>query len=127
MSQLPAVLIVDDDDIFLKITESMMKMLGYPVMTASDGIEAIEIFKKHTDEIGCVVLDIHMPRMNGIVTLQNLREIRENVQVLIASGYLGETNLAQLTSLQPAGYLKKPVSFDAFSEVLKKCLGDECR
>ncbi len=125
MSQITTVLIVDDDDVFLKITESMVKMLGYPVMTAGDGVEAIEIFKKHAYEIGCVVLDIHMPRMNGIETLQNLREIRENVQVLIASGYLIETNLAQLTPLQPAGYLKKPVSFDTFSEILKKCLEDE--
>jgi CheY-like chemotaxis protein len=124
MSQLPVVLIVDDDDIVLSVVESMVQMLGFPVMTACDGIEAIAIFREHADDIGCVVLDIQMPRMNGIMTFQQLREIRENIQVIIASGYLGEANLDQLGPLQPAGYLQKPVFFQAFSELLKKCLQD---
>jgi len=124
MSQLPAVLIVDDDDVFLSVVESMVRMLGFPVLTACDGIEAITIFQEHANNIGCVVLDIQMPRMNGIMTFQHLREMRENIQVIIASGYLDDANLAQLGPLQPAGYLQKPVFFQAFSELLKKCLRD---
>jgi CheY-like chemotaxis protein len=124
MSQLPAVLIVDDDDVFLTVVESMVQMLGFPVMTACDGIEAITIFQEHKNDIGCVVLDIQMPRMNGIMTFQHLREMRENIKVIIASGYLDDANLDQLGPLQPAGYLQKPVFFQAFSELLKKCLQD---
>jgi CheY-like chemotaxis protein len=124
MSQLPAVLIADDDDVFLTVIESMVQMLGYPVLTAHDGIEAITVFKKHAKDIGCVMLDIQMPRMNGVVTLRHLREMGENVPVIIASGYLDDTNLKQLEALNPAGYLQKPVFFQALSGLLTKCLAN---
>jgi CheY-like chemotaxis protein len=122
MAKFPTILIVDDDDVFLTVVESMIQMLGLPVMKARDGIEAITIFKEHANDIGCVVLDIHMPRMNGIETFRNLKEIRENVQVVIVSGYLDEANLAQLNPLHPAGNLQKPVSFQTLSDLLMKCL-----
>ncbi len=122
MSNSPAILIVDDDDVFLAVVESMVQMLGLPVMKAHDGIEAIAIFREHGNDIGCVILDIHMPRMNGIETFRHLKEIRENIQVIIVSGYLDEANLAQLTPLHPAGNLQKPVSFQTLSDLLMKCL-----
>lgn len=122
MSNSPAILIVDDDDVFLTVVESMVQMLGLPVMKARDGIEAVAIFKEHANDIGCVVLDIHMPRMNGIETFRSLKEIRKNVQVIIVSGYLDEANLAQLNPLHPAGNLQKPVSFQTLSDLLVKCL-----
>jgi CheY-like chemotaxis protein len=124
MLQHPAVLIADDDDIFLTITESMVKMLGLPVMKARDGLEAITIFQEHAAEIRCVVLDIHMPRMNGIKTFRQLRKIGTNVQVIIASGYLTDSNREQLDPLQPAGYLKKPVSHRDLSELLTRCMAE---
>lgn len=122
MPNSPAILIVDDDDVFLTVVESMLQMLGLPVMKAHDGIEAITIFKEHVNDIGCVILDIHMPRMDGIETFRYLKEIRENVQVIIISGYLDEANLAQLNPLHPAGNLQKPVSFQTLSDLLMKCL-----
>jgi CheY-like chemotaxis protein len=122
MAKFPAILIVDDDDVFLTVVESMIQVLGLPVMKAHDGIEAITIFKKHANDIGCVVLDIHMPRMNGVETFRHLREMRENVQVIIVSGYLDEANLAQINPLHPTGNLQKPVSFQTLSDLLTKCL-----
>ncbi len=121
MAQIPAVLVVDDDDVFLSVVESMVQMLGYPVMTACDGIEAISIFQEHANEIGCIVLDIQMPRMNGIMTFQHLKEMRDNVRVIIASGYIDDNNLKQLDPLEPVGYLQKPVFFKALSDLLTEC------
>lgn len=122
MSQLPTVLIVDDDDVFLAVTVSMVKVIGFPVKTARDGLEAIEVFQEYANDIGCVVLDIQMPRMNGIATFRQLKDIRENVQVIIASGYIDDANRAQLDPLQPVGYLQKPVFFSMLSDLLTKCL-----
>jgi CheY-like chemotaxis protein len=122
MANYPAILIVDDDDVFLTVVESMIQMIGLPVMKAHDGIEAITIFKEHANDIGCVVLDIHMPRMNGIEAFRYMREVRENIQVIIVSGYLDEANLAQINPLHPTGNLQKPVSFQTLSDLLKKCL-----
>ncbi len=125
MSQTSMVLVVDDDDIFLNITEMMLRKLGLDVMTAHDGIEAISVFQEHAENIDCVVLDLQMPRMNGINVFRHLRNMRENIHVIIASGYLDRANLQQLDPLQPAGYLKKPVSYLALSDLLTKCLPDE--
>ncbi|MGB3221163.1 MAG: response regulator [Desulforhopalus sp.] len=122
MSNSPAILLVDDDDVFLTVVESMVQMLGLPVMKAHNGIEAITIFKEHANDIGCVILDIHMPRMNGIETFRYLKEMRENVQVIIVSGYLDEANLAQINPLHPAGNLQKPITFQTLSALLVKCL-----
>jgi CheY-like chemotaxis protein len=122
MAKLPSVLIVDDEEIFLNVAKSMVKMLGLPVMTAYDGNEAIAIFQEHADDIGCIVLDVHMPRMNGIETFRHLKKMRKNVQVIIASGVLDDGIRKQLDPLHPAGYLQKPVTYQQLSDLLVKSL-----
>ncbi|HBG19523.1 MAG TPA: hypothetical protein DDY32_09695 [Desulfobulbaceae bacterium] len=107
-----SVLIVDDEEIFLTITSEMVKKFGLPAMLARDGLEAVEIFKRHGTEIVCVLLDLQMPRMNGIDAFRHIRKLDEKMPVIITSGYLTDTNLGLLQPLNPAGYLKKPVSFE---------------
>jgi CheY-like chemotaxis protein len=122
MTQQRMVLIVDDEDICLSITSKMVEKIGLPVMTARDGVEALEIYQQHGHEIGCVLLDIQMPRMNGIEAFRRLKSICGNVQVVIASGFLYTTNQGLIESLKPAGYLKKPFTFDDLSTMVTKCL-----
>ena len=122
MTEQRMVLIVDDEDICLSITSKMIEKIGLPVMTAHDGVEALEIYQRHGHEIGCVLLDIQMPRMNGIETFRRLKGIRENIQVVIASGFLYTANQGQIEPLGPAGYLKKPFTFDDLSAMVTKCL-----
>ncbi len=122
MSQQRMVLIVDDEEICLSITSKMVEKIGLPVMTAHDGIEALEIYQQHSHEIGCVLLDIQMPRMNGIEAFRRMKSICGDVQVVIASGYLYTANQGQIEPLNPAGYLKKPITYDALSVILAKCL-----
>ncbi len=122
MSQLPMVLVVDDDEIFRSIMAKMVEGFGLPVVTAGDGAEAVTIYQLHNQEIGCVVMDIQMPVMNGIEAFQEMKNIREDVQVIIASGYLNNTNQDLIEPLNPAGYLKKPFDFNDLSEILEKCL-----
>ncbi len=122
LPELPTILIADDDAIFLGITASMVKTLGYPVITAPDGAEALELFKKNADNIGCVLLDLHMPKMSGILAFHQIRKLRENVLVIIVSGCLTDVRREQLAPLRPTSYLEKPVTFDVLSEVLSASL-----
>ena len=122
MSGLLAVLIVDDDSIYQTVTGAMVKRMGYSVLAAYDGAQALTIFAEHEQRIGCILLDIHMPNMNGIEFLQHLRSKNENVGVIIVSGYLNEAKREQLAPLSPREYLKKPVSFEVLTAKLQECM-----
>ena len=65
----------------------MLTRLGYVVLEAKDGVEAVEIFQQHQDEISCVLSDLTMPRMNGWETLAALRKISPKIPVILSSGY----------------------------------------
>lgn len=123
MVEQPLVLVVDDEDICLTIAATMVKHIGLSVITAGDGEEALEQYRLHHSQIVCVIMDIQMPRMNGIETFHQLRKIYDNVNVIIASGHLGKANRELLEPLHPAGILKKPFSFEELSEVIGNATG----
>ena len=82
------VLLVDDEPMMRNMAQAMLKRkLGYEVITASDGYEAVEIFRACRDEIKLVLLDLSMPGMNGWETLAALRTLRSDIPVVLASGY----------------------------------------
>lgn len=114
------VLVVDDEEICLTITSEMVKKFGLPVMMARNGLEAVEIFERYATEISCVLLDLQMPHMNGIDAFRHIRKLDTLMQVIITSGYLTDTNLKLLQSLKPAGYLNKPLSFEALFAFLRR-------
>lgn len=124
MAQQSIVLVVDDEEICLTIASEMVKKIGFPVMMARDGLEALEIFEQHGHQICSVLMDLQMPRMNGIDAFRRIREMDETIPVVITSGYLNGSNLELLAPLNPAGYLNKPVSFHDLTcllEQLSRC------
>ncbi len=123
MVERPVVLIVDDEDICLTIAETMVNHIGLSVITAGDGVEALEQYRLHDPQIACVIMDIQMPRMNGIEAFYQLKKTYKDVKVIIASGHLGSANRELLEPLQPAGILKKPFSFEELSELIEKVTG----
>ena len=87
MTDKRSVLLVDDDDMVLDMTEQMLKRLGHSVIAAQGGIEAIELFNRHQDEIVCVITDLTMPGMDGWETISALRRICADIPIILASGY----------------------------------------
>ena len=111
--QLPAmgkgtVLIVDDDDLIRELGREMLGLAGYRVLTAANGIEALEIYKNLGAEISLVILDLLMPEMDGTKCLEELLTIDPEVKVLVASGYtldgVGERSLQKGAK----GFISKP-------------------
>ena len=70
------ILLVDDDESLLLSTGAALELLGYQLLTARDGIEAIEVFQQHRDAVRCVITDLTMPRMDGWETLAALQPPR---------------------------------------------------
>ncbi len=85
-----------------------LKQLGFSVITAADGFEAVERFRAHRDEIRCVLLDLKMPRMDGEEALPELQRIRADVPVILSSGYSEQDCARQLAGSGLVGFLPKP-------------------
>jgi PAS domain S-box-containing protein len=81
------VLVVDDDPMVRDMAQSMLKRMAYEVIAACDGHEAVEMFRARKDEINLVLLDLSMPGMDGWETLAQLRSLRPDIPVVLASGY----------------------------------------
>jgi two-component system cell cycle sensor histidine kinase/response regulator CckA len=81
------VLVVDDEPRVRKVAQRMLERANYQVVTANDGLEALEIFQRQGEAIDCVVLDLGMPRLGGIETMQRLRALDPELPVILSSGY----------------------------------------
>jgi two-component system cell cycle sensor histidine kinase/response regulator CckA len=118
------VLVVDDEPMVRNMAESMLKRrLGYEVVTAGDGYEAVEIFRARKDEISLVLLDLSMPGMNGWETLSALRALRHDIPVVLASGY-DEAQVMQGDHPQrPQAFVHKPYLMADLREALAAAQG----
>ena len=118
------ILLVDDEEFLRHMTGTMLNHLGYSVLAAKDGIEALEIFAQHQDEIRCVISDLTMPRMNGWQTLDALREVSPEIPLILSSGYDEAQVLFGDHSEHPQAFLHKPYQLVELQAALAKALED---
>ena len=102
------VLVVDDEAPVRKIGERMLSRLGVTVLTAENGLQAVEIFREHADAIDCVLLDLTMPYMSGAEAFRELRRIRSEVRVILSSGYDEQEVTRQFSEEDRIGFIQKP-------------------
>ena len=81
------ILVVDDEATVLVVAQRSLEHLGFEVLLAENGKQAIQVFKENADEIQVVLLDLTMPHMGGEETFDALRRIRPDVPVVLSSGY----------------------------------------
>ena len=113
------VLVVDDEPAVRRVISRMVERLGMQVLQAADGAEAIDLFRARGAEIGCVLLDLNMPRLDGEEVFRAIRKMRPDARVLLMSGYAEQETVARFHGLGVAGVLQKPVS----SATLQQKLG----
>ena len=102
----------------------VLKKLGYTVLEACNGFDAVELYKKLPDKIKLVVLDIVMPDMGGGEVYDRLKEINPEVKVLLSSGYSIDDQARQIIERGCNGFIQKPFSMktmaDKITEILSK-------
>jgi len=116
------ILLVDDEDAVRSIAALMLQRLGYTVIQARDGEEALEQFAAHAAEIRGVVLDVTMPRMDGLTTLIRLRETNPSVRVLMSSGFAEQDVMDRAAAAGSFAFIQKPYEIRALADLLKKAL-----
>ncbi len=117
------ILLVDDEDQVLTVVTRLLERLGFSVLTAANGRQAIDVFRQHADVIACVLLDLTMPEMDGEETFRELRRIRQDVCVLLASGYDEDEVARRFAGKGLAGFIAKPYQYVDLLEKLRSLLG----
>ncbi len=118
------VLLVDDEETVRLVGASMLEQSGFDVVTVADGTEAVEYFKEHKDEVGCVLLDLTMPRMDGRETFDELRRIRDDVRVVLSSGYSEQEVYGRFAGEGIAGFVQKPYLMDSLIGEIRRAMDD---
>lgn len=116
------ILIVDDEEIVIHVSREMLNNMGYNVLIARGGKEALETFKKDNDKIALVMLDMIMPDMGGSHVYNVLKEIKPDIKVLLSSGYSLNGQASEIMSRDCDGFIQKPFNMKQLSKVLRKIL-----
>jgi len=113
-------LLIDDEEEIRMIGKEILEAEGFKVFVAGDGIEGINIYKEHKDEIDFVILDLNMPKMSGKETLAELLLINPEVKVIIATGYITEQEREEIQGV--AGFIEKPFDITKLIQLISSLL-----
>ncbi len=116
-------LLIDDEEVVREIGSDMLKTLRLKCLTAANGTEGIELFKKHAADISLVILDIEMPGISGEKVFHILRELRPEVKILIASGYGRDYLETEIFKAKISHFIPKPFKTEQLSYQVNKLLG----
>ena len=114
------VLVVDDEAPVRLMIEQVLKRMGLRVLTAADGEEAIARFQEHAHEITFVILDLTMPKLDGVKTLAELRRHQPKVKAVLTSGYDVEGSNLQYLLEGFAAFIRKPFQLEALITVARR-------
>jgi CheY-like chemotaxis protein len=115
------VLLVDDEESVRALGARMLSSLGFTVLAAADGRQALEVYAEHRDEITLVLLDLTMPHLDGEETFRELRRLDPGVRVLMSSGYAESDITARFAGQGPLGFVQKPYTRAELRERLRAC------
>jgi len=113
------ILLIDDEEALLRLAEIRLSKLGYEVLIARGGEEALELIKNHPD-IRAVAMDMIMPGLSGKSLFSEIKKLRPNLPVLIISGYSYEGDAEELIKEGAIGYLQKPFIFDELINIVER-------
>jgi len=113
------ILLVDDEEFLLDAIRDALEELGYNVLTAANGQEAVETFKAYNGSIDLVLLDVVMPIMGGVAAAKCMREIQPDIKLLFSSGYNKEQSLDKGLDAEVEDILAKPMSIPDISLAIR--------
>ena len=117
------VLLADDEEDVRGVVHAMLDTLGYEVIEARDGLEAVEIFRRRAAEIDLVILDLVMPRLTGEAALGQIRRISPAVPAILVSGYDESGRIREIVAAGFGGFLQKPFRRQDLGKKVRELLG----
>jgi PAS domain S-box-containing protein len=114
------ILLVDDEETVRAVTRRMLERSGYTVITASDGREAVMLFKQQSDKLACVLMDLTMPHMDGDMAFREMFRFRSDIPVILSSGYSPQDIEQRFAGKGLAGFLQKPYELATLIGMIRK-------
>jgi CheY-like chemotaxis protein len=118
------ILVVDDEEGVRQVCKMMLDSLGFQVLLASTGEEAVAVFREHAAEVRCVILDLTMPRTDGVAIVREIRKFGGDAKVILSSGFGEQEALHKFGGEGLDGFLQKPYRLKNLQEELARALGD---
>jgi PAS domain S-box-containing protein len=115
-------LLVDDEEFVLEVGVKMLRTLGYTVMEARSGKDAVQVYESNKNDISLVILDMIMPGMGGAVTYKRLKEINPAVKVILSSGYSIDSQAKGILESGCNGFVQKPFTLNRLSKKIREIL-----
>ncbi|MDY6951600.1 MAG: response regulator [Thermodesulfobacteriota bacterium] len=116
------ILFVDDDPLQTEMTTEMLQHLGYEVVTANDSARALELFSGQMNNLDLVITDVSMPTMNGKVLAQKILRIRQDMPIILCSGYSEDISPTEASALGISDYLMKPMGMHDLAKSIRRVL-----
>ncbi|NVM22568.1 MAG: response regulator [Desulfobacterales bacterium] len=116
------VLLVDDEDMVIDVSREVLLEMGYKVMLARSGKEAVEVYKKNKDQIDLVILDMIMPDMGGGDAYDRMKVINSDIKVLLSSGYSVNGEASQILARGCDAFIQKPFTIEQLSQSIRRVL-----
>lgn len=117
------ILFVDDETTFMEMAVEMLKKLGYEVTAFSESMAALKAFKARPMEFDLVLTDIEMPQMSGVELVNELHTIRNDIPVVLCTGFSDRITEKKAQELKIKGFLMKPFIMSDLSKTIRKALG----
>jgi CheY-like chemotaxis protein len=116
------VLFVDDEAMILSVGQEILETLGYHVLLARSGKEAVEVYRANQDKIDMVILDMIMPELSGAETYDRLKKINPKIKVLLSSGYSMNSQAEEILARGCNGFIQKPFNLNQLASKIREVL-----
>jgi CheY-like chemotaxis protein len=117
-----SILLVEDEENLLELLKTVLESKGYHVLTAKDGVEAIQKYMQSKEKIDLVLTDIGLPKLDGAMVFWTLREINPNLNVILASGYLEPQLKSELFKAGAKEFVQKPYETNVILRKIREVL-----
>ncbi len=115
-------LVADDEDAILGIITALLERIGFRVVTASDGHQTVDVYNECAEDISLLLLDVNMPRQNGLEAAMRIRHLDPKVPVLFMSGYPKEQIMKRFGSPPRTGFVTKPFQTDDLTATIRQVM-----
>jgi DNA-binding NtrC family response regulator len=115
---------VDDEEIIRRLLEEMLQEMGFRVLVAQDGLEALEIYREFSSGIDVVLIDMIMPRLDGKETFLEMKKINPNVRAVLSTGFTRDGAVQETMDQGIIAFIQKPYRLEELSAAIAQAFSD---